>query len=320
MSNRKTLLHLRTLPSTVAALAAVGLSGPVLAQTGNPTTGATLYKQTVAIPNSAALSCENCHGAANIFKASRFPNTTEAGLLVLFNNAVSTNKGLMGAFAGWNAQMRADVVSYLAGATAAPPPPPLTLPPGTPAPAPAPAPAPTPAPAPATPTTSPTATPNPAMFSSTEVMKESATSAVLVTNSTKNTITFATPAMKPPAGVKSEFVTTKAPEGSTDCARTPSLEPGTSCSFGVRFAPLSAGTRSETWTINFSTTDVPAREVTLEGTAIGGSAATSAGTTAPTGSSAANAPSDGGGGALGLLSLFGLGGLALLGGRRRPGA
>ena len=51
MSNRKSLFHLRSLPPTVAALAVVGLSGSALAQVGNPTTGATLYKTPVAIPN-----------------------------------------------------------------------------------------------------------------------------------------------------------------------------------------------------------------------------------------------------------------------------
>ena len=67
MSNRKSLFHLRSLPPTVAALAVVGLSGSALAQVGNPTTGATLYKTPVAIPNGVPLACENCHGAANVF-------------------------------------------------------------------------------------------------------------------------------------------------------------------------------------------------------------------------------------------------------------
>jgi hypothetical protein len=82
----------------------------------------------------------------------------------------------------------------------------------------------------------------------------------------------------------------------------------------VNFAPLAVGTRSEKWTINF-TNNVPSREVMLEGTAIASTAAVTG--TAPTGTSAANAPTDGGGGALGWISLLGLGGFAALAQRRR---
>ena len=90
-----------------------------------------------------------------------------------------------------------------------------------------------------------------------------------------------------------------------------------SCSFGVQFAPLNAGTRTEKWTIKFEG-GVPAVEVTLEGTAIATSVGSTSPTTAPT-SSSANAPTDGGGGALGWLSLFGLSSFLLLGcARRRP--
>jgi MYXO-CTERM domain-containing protein len=307
MSDRKSLLHLRSLPPAVIALAAAGLTGPALAQ--NAANGQTLYKQAVPIPNSAPLSCENCHGAANIFKNSRFPNTTEAGILTLLNGAIAQNKGLMGAYSGWTPAMRADVAAYVAGATAAPPPPPLVQPPGTPAPAPAPTPA--PAPAPSGPTAAPTAS-NPAMFASTEVGKESATAAVKITNTTASAVSFATPALIAKAGTQSEFVATTAPSGSTNCVPGLRLDTGASCSFGVRFAPRASGTRSETWTVAFANGVAP-QEVTLTGTATApAAAATSAGTNA----AQATSSSSGGGGALGWLGLTALGALALL--RRRP--
>lgn len=300
MSTRKSLFRLRSLPPAVAAVAAVGMSGSALAQ--NAANGATLYRTTVPIPNSAPLSCENCHGAANIFKASRFPNTTEAGILVLLNNAIATNKGLMAAFSGWTPTQRADVAAYVAGATAAPPPPPLAQPPGTPAPAPAPGPAPAPAP----PSTTPTTSPDAARFASVEVGKESATTGVLVTNSTSAAVKFSTPAIVPPANKVSEFVATTAPQGSTNCVPGYTLEPGTSCSFGVRFAPLASGVRTETWSIKFEN-NVPSRDITLEGTAIAAAGTESGG----------DSEEDGGGGALGLGALFGLAGLAALGRLRR---
>jgi hypothetical protein len=305
MSNRKSLLHLRTLPPAFAALAAVGFSGSALAQ--NPTTGATLYKLAVPIPGGTPQACENCHGPADLFKAARLSGTTEAGILVLINNAIATNKGLMGAYAGWTPQMRADVAAYLAGATAAPPPP-FAPPPGSPAPAPAPAPSPVP------PSAAPTLSPDTARFNSTEVGKESATAGVQVTNSTTGAVIFATPAIVPEAGKPGEFFVTGAPSGSVNCVPGYRLEPGTSCSFGVRFAPLASGTRTEKWTVKFLS-DIPAREVTLEGTAI--ATAASVTSSSPTsGSSAANSPT-GGAGALGWTSLFGLAAFALAGSLRR---
>jgi hypothetical protein len=301
MSNRKPLLHLRSLPPTVLALAAVGMSGPALAQTGNAATGAGLYTS----------QCAGCHQVVTTFK-TRFTGATEAGIKLRIDLSIANNAGgVMGLFSTLTPQNRADLAAYIFNPTAAPPPPPppppLTLPPGTPTPAPAPAPTPAPAPA-VPPSASPTATPNPAMFSSTEVGAYSATAAVLVTNSTSAAITFASPALTPPAGTTNEFIATRAPAGTANCAAGLVLEPGVSCSFGVQFAPLAAGTRTEKWMINFAETGVPAREVTLEGTAIGGAAAaTSASTAAPT---AANAPTDGGGGAFGWLGLLGLAALA----------
>ena len=145
-----------------------------------------------------------------------------------------------------------------------------------------------------------------ARFNSIEIGKESATSGVLVTNSTSAAVKFATPAFVPPAGKPSEFASTIAPQGSTNCVPGYRLEPGTSCSFGVRFAPLASGVRTETWSIKFEN-NVPSRDITLEGTAIA-SAASASGT---------DDSEDGGGGALGLGTVFGLVGLAALGRLRR---
>ncbi|HQR20296.1 MAG TPA: hypothetical protein PLE54_03320 [Burkholderiaceae bacterium] len=318
MSNRKSLLHLRTLPPAIAALAVVGFSGSALAQ--NATNGATLYKTPVPIPGGTPQSCNDCHGPADIFRTSRLAGSTEAGILVRLNNAIATNKGNMSAFASWTPTQRADLAAYIFSASAAPPPPPLVQPPSpTPAPAPAPSPtpapspAPTPAPAPA-PGPAPVSSPDGARFSSTEIGKESATAGVLVTNSSTTTITFATPAIVPPAGKPSEFFLTAAPSGSVNCVPGYSLEPGTSCSFGVRFAPLSGGTHTEKWTISF-TGSTPAREVTMEGTAIATAQATTS-TTATGSSSAANAPT-GGAGALGWSTLLGLAALGAVSGWRR---
>jgi hypothetical protein len=79
MSNRKSPLHLRTLPPALAALgSAVGFSGSALAQTGNPTTGATLYKLAVPIRRDSAGLRELLRTAPS-FKAGPVPMTTEAG-------------------------------------------------------------------------------------------------------------------------------------------------------------------------------------------------------------------------------------------------
>ena len=301
MSDRKSLFQLRTLPPAVLALAAVALSGTAQAQS-NAANGATLYKQPVPIPMGAPASCENCHGPAFIFKAASTAGAISA--------AISANRGGMNAFSSWTAAQIGDVATYVAAA-APPTLPPLALPPGTPAPAPTPTPAPPP---PGTPTTTPTINPSPAMFSSTEVGRYSATTGILVTNGTTVAVSLATPALVPPSGTSTEFVVTTAPAGTTNCVPGFRLDPGTSCSFGVQFAPLAAGVRSEKWTINFAD-GVAAREVTLEGTAIAGTGA--GGGTAPTGSSAANSPADGGGAALGLTHLLGLLALSGVGGLRR---
>lgn len=297
MSNRKALLHLRTLPPAVAALAAVSISGSALAQ--SVTNGETLYKQKFTFPVTGGVACSDCHGPAYIFKAA----STAAAI----SGAISANRGNMGALQSMlNATQIADIAAYVAQA-APPTTPPLALPPGSPPPAPAPAPAPPPPSGAA-----PAITPKPAMFSSTEVGKYSATLGIQVTNSSTTTLVFAIPALVAPSGTTSEFVPTTAPSGTANCLPGGFLAPGMSCSFGVQFAPLAAGARSEKWTINFAN-NVAAQEVTLEGTAI----ATAGGSTSPTAApTSANAPT-GGGGSLGWLGLAGLLGVLGIAPRRR---
>jgi len=300
MSNRKSLLHLRTLPPAVLALAATGLSGSALAQ--SVANGETLYKQKFTFPVTGGVACSDCHGPAFIFKA--------ASSAAAISGAISADRGGMRALQPMlSAGQIADIAAYVAQA-APPSTPPLALPPGSPPPAPAPAPAPVPPPPSGT---APAITPKPAMFSSTEVGKYSATLGIQVTNSSTSTLTFAIPALVPPSGSSSEFVPTSAPSGTTNCRPGGQLAPGTSCSFGVQFAPLAAGTRTEKWTISFAS-GATAQDVTLEGTAIAGSGAASSPTAAPT---SANAPT-GGGGALGWLGLAGLCALLGLAPRRRP--
>lgn len=301
MSNRKALFHLRTLPSTVLALAAVSASGSALAQ-ANVANGETLYKQKITVPVTGSVACQDCHGPAFIFKRSA----------AQISAAIAANRGGMNIYASWTAAQIGDIAAYM---DAAQPPttPPLALPPGSPAPAPAPAPP--PAPAPGTPTNKPTVAMSSPMFSSTEVSKYSQTIGLQVTNSTTAPIVLSNPALIPPAGTMLEFVAAKPPAGTKECKPLDLLDVGMSCSFGVQFAPLNAGTRTEKWTIKFEG-NVPAVEVTLEGTAIAVAAGSTSPTTAPT-TSSANAPTDGGGGALGWLSLLGLSSFLALGSARR---
>ncbi len=300
MSNRRALFHLRTLPTTVLALAAVGVSGSALAQ--STANGEMLYKKAVTI-NGVQLACQDCHGPAFIFKRSA----------AQISAAIAGNRGGMNAFSTLTAPQVADIAAYI-DAAMPPTTPPLALPPGSPAPAPTPAPAPAPAPAPGTPSNKPSVAMSSPMFSSTEVSKYSQTIGLQVTNSTSAPIVLSNPALIPPAGTTLEFVIAKPPAGTKECKPLDLLDVGTSCSFGVQFAPLNAGPRTEKWTIKFEGS-VPAVEVTLEGTAIA-TAAGSTAATAPT-SSSANAPSDGGGGALGWVSLFGLSTFVAIGNARR---
>jgi cytochrome c553 len=297
MSNRNALLHLRTLPPAVFAAAAVGLSSPAAAQ--SVTNGETLYKKQFTFPVSGGVACQDCHGPAYIFKAASSASA--------ISGAINGDRGGMKVLQSMlSAAEIADIAAYVAQA-APPTTPPLALPPGSPAPAPAPTPAPAPAPS-----AGPSVTPAPAMFSSTEVGKYSSTLGIQVTNNSTTILYFANPALVPASGSSGEFVPTVAPSGTTTCRPGGYLQPGTSCSFGVQFAPLESGARSETWSIKFDN-NVAAQQVVLEGTAIASAGGSSSPTAAPT--SSANSP--GGGGALGWLSLAGLLGALGIGGRRR---
>jgi cytochrome c553 len=297
MSNRKALLHLRTLPPTVIALAAAGIGGSALAQ--SVTNGETLYKKQFTFPVTGGVACQDCHGPAYIFKAASSASA--------ISGAINADRGGMKVLQSMLSTTEiADIAAYVAQASP-PTTPPFSLPPGSPAPAPTPAPAPAPAP-----TNAPSISPKPAMFSSTEIGKYSATLGIQVTNSTQMIVYFANPALVPASGSGSEFVPTAAPSGTPGCLPGGYLQPGMSCSFGVQFAPLASGPRSETWSIKFDN-NVAAQEVTLEGTAIASSGGSSSPTAAPT--SSANAP--GGGGALGWLGLAGLLGALGFRGRRR---
>jgi len=73
-------------------------------------TGEALYRQKVSIPNSAPLSCEDCHGPANIFRTRpQFANLTEAGLAARITLAINNPAYGMGSFSALSPQMRLDV-------------------------------------------------------------------------------------------------------------------------------------------------------------------------------------------------------------------
>ncbi len=278
MLNLRPLFRLRPLLYTGLAIAACSANS-AWAQ-GNAANGATLYTQKMLI-GGAQLSCQDCHGFAGTFRDSRFPGQNEAMLLTRINGAISSNQGMvMGSYSGWTAQQRSDVAAHMAVAVAPPPPPPF-------------APLPT-----------PTAAPSAAMFSSTAVGATSAAITILLTNSAGTAITMGNPAVVPATGQISDFKSATVPAGQTACANGFVLQPGTSCSIAAQFAPTAAGTRTATWNVNF-VGNVPTREVTLQGTAIG------TGTTSPAPTSSANAPLNAGAGALGWINLLGL--LAMLG-------
>jgi trimeric autotransporter adhesin len=282
MLNLDRLFRLRTLRRAAFAIA-VCCASSALAQTGNPTTGATLYAQRAA-PGSG-VSCQDCHGFAGNFRALRLAGLNEAAVFARVDGAIRGNTGQMATFSSWmTAQQRTDVAAYIVTAPAPTPPPPF-------------APLPT-----------PTATPSPVMFSSTEVGSTSATVTVLVTNNSTIAATFANPAVVPSTGHVGDFKSAPVAAGLTECPISGgTLEPGVSCSIGAQFAPTVSGSRSATWNVRF-TGNVPARELTLQGTA-------NAATTPAPPSNSANAPS--GGGALGWMNLLGM--LVLLGVARNRG-
>jgi hypothetical protein len=309
MSNAGWLFQLRTLPRAALALVACTAGGTALAQTGNPTNGQALYQQRVNFPVSGALNCEDCHGPAYLFRAA-----ASAGAI---SGAISANRGGMSLYAFLTAQQVNDIAAYVAVATP-PAPPPAAPPPGA-------------SPPPAT----PTASPDPALFGATVIGSASPVVNVLFTNAAAANVTFNNPAIAAAAGHTEDFLVAAPTSGTPQCISGRVMAPGTSCSFGIQFAPRTAGTRSATWTVNFTGSVAP-RTVTMQGVATTTAAPAPAPVPAPAPApapspspapapvaSSANAPTSGGGGALewtALLALAALSGVASVRSRARPGA
>ena len=93
---------------------------------------------------------------------------------------------------------------------------------------------------------------------------------VLLTNSATNaaTITLGNPAVNDGTGQVGNFRRATVAAGQTACMNGVVMQPGMSCSIGVEFVPTAAGARTATWRVNF-VGNVPAREMTLQGTATG---------------------------------------------------
>jgi mono/diheme cytochrome c family protein len=276
MLTRQKLFSLRTLLHAVLAITACG-STSALAQ-GNAANGDVAYKEKIAV----GASCQDCHGFAGTFRDLRFAGATEAAIRAGIQAAITGNAGgVMGAYQNlpWTAQKTTDVAANLFVSVTPPPPPPF-------------APLPT-----------PSASPSPVMFASTPVGATSAPIGILLTNSAGTAITLGNPAVNPGTGEFADFRSAAVPAGQTACVNSGVMQPGASCSIGFEFVPTAAGARTATWRVIF-VGNVPARDITLQGTATG-----AGGSTAPT--SSANAPLNAGAGALGWMNLLGL--LALLG-------
>ena len=276
MLTRQKLFSLRTSLHVVLALAACSATS-AFAQVGNAANGATAYTERVA-----GSSCQDCHGFAGTFRDLQFPGATEATIRAAIQAAINSNAGqVMGVFqnAPWSAQKTSDVAAHLVVAVTPPAPPPF-------------APLPT-----------PSAAPSPVAFPSTAVGTTSAQIAVLLTNSAGIAVTLGNPAVNPGTGQVANFRSATVAAGQTACVNGGVLQPGASCSIGFEFVPTTAGASTATYRVTF-VGNVPARDITLQGTATG-----AGGSTAPT--SSANAPLNAGAGALGWLNLLGL--VALLG-------
>ena len=276
MLTRQKLLSLRTLLYAMLAIAACGTTS-ALAQAGNAANGATAYTEKVS-----GASCQDCHGFAGTFRDLRFPGATEATIRAAVQNAITSNAGgVMAPFqnAPWSAQKTSDVAAHLVVAITPPPPPPF-------------APLPT-----------PTAAPSTVTFPSTAVGATSAPIGVLLANSAGTAITLGNPAVNPSTGQVANFRSTTLAAGQTACVNGGIMQPGASCSLGFEFVPTNAGASTATFRVTF-VGNVPARDITLQGTATGAGSST-----APT--SSANAPLNAGAGALGWMNLLGL--LTLLG-------
>jgi mono/diheme cytochrome c family protein len=277
MLTRQKLLSLRTLLHAMLTIAACGATS-AFAQAGNPANGATAYTEKVG-----GASCQDCHGFAGTFRDLRFAGANEATIRAAVAAAIASNAGqVMGVYqnAPWTAQKTSDVAAHLVVAVTPPPPPPF-------------APLPT-----------PSAAPSPVAFPNTAVGATSAQIAVLLTNSAGTAITLGNPAVNPGTGQVANFRSATVASGLTACVNGGIIQPGASCSIGFEFVPTTAGASSATYRVTF-VGNVPARDITLQGTATG----TAGSPTAPT--SSANAPLNAGAGALGWINLLGL--LALLG-------
>lgn len=273
MLNRHPLFRLRNLLHAVLAIAACGATS-ALAQ-GNAANGGIAYMEKVA-----GASCLDCHGVGGALRDAKFAGATEAAIRAGIQNAISGNAGqVMGVYQNlpWTAQKTSDVAAYMFVAPSPTPPPPF-------------APLPT-----------PTASPSPVMFTSTAVGATSAPIGILLTNSAGVAITLGNPAVN--TGQVGDFRSATVPAGPTACVNSGVMQPGASCAIGAQFVPTAAGTRTAIWTVTF-VGNVPARQITLQGTATGAGAS-------PVETSAGNAPLNAGAGALGWLNLLGL--LALLG-------
>ncbi len=281
MLTRQKLFSLRTLLHALLAFAACGATS-AFAQAGNATNGATAYTERVA-----GASCQDCHGFAGTFRDLRFPGANEATIRAAIQAAISSNAGgVMAPFQSlpWTAQKTSDVAAHLVVAVTPPLPPPFA------------------------PLRTPTATPSPVTFGSTAVGATSAAMGVVLTNVEATAITLGNPAVNPSTGQVANFKTATVAAGQTACVNSGVMQPGASCSIGFEFVPTAAGASTATFRVTF-VGNVPARDITLQGTATG-----AGGSTAPT--SSANAPLNAGAGALGWMNLLGL--LALLGvGRAR---
>jgi len=280
MLTRQKLFSLRTLLHVSLAFAACGVTN-AFAQAGNPANGATAYAERVA-----GASCQDCHGFAGNFRDLQFPGATEATIRAAIQAAI-TAEDAMAAFrtAPWSAQKTSDVAAHLVVAVTPPPPPPF-------------APLPTPA-----------ATPSPVAFPSTAVGATSAQIPVVLTNSAGTAVTLGNPAVNPGTGQVANFRAATVAAGQTACVNGGVIQPGASCALGFEFVPTTAGASTATFRVTF-VGNVPAREITLQGTATG-----AGGSTAPT--SSANAPLNAGAGALGWMNLIGLFALLGLGWARR---
>ena len=276
MLTRQKLFSLRTLLHAVLAFAACGATS-AFAQAGNAANGATAYTERVG-----GSSCQDCHGFAGTFRDLRFAGANEAAIRAAIAGAISSNAGqVMGVFqnAPWTAQKTSDVAAHLVVAVTPPLPPPF-------------APLPT-----------PTATPSPVAFPSTAVGATSAPIGVVLSNSAGTAITLGNPAVNASTGQVANFRSATVSAGQTACVNGGVMQPGASCSVGFEFVPTTAGASTATFRVTF-VGNVPARDITLQGTATG-----AGGSTAPT--SSANAPLNAGAGALGWMNLLGL--LTLLG-------